>query len=400
MIGCAITTPHPAHCLKCNGPVSIWFYDDLEPGTTVSAGKCQANCLDIVPCDGGLSTPLGDLKTVDNREAGKLTQKIAIASAARANQCLHQPGCTKRPIEAHTVPRNWLKEIGPNHIYLFRPSPKPSAPPGQMPAVPHKVSVRRATTAGFTCAEHDAVFEPADQRNANPTSPNRLNLLFYRAVLKALHGEIVTAAIARTHLGSDLESTGYESTAVGRRQQTLALASGLLRTSLKQPVLNWRVRHITRLLAGTPSVACSSAGIWDHHWVDFLSGPATPVESNGVWGITVIPTDHGHSATLHYCTVALDERVAEFHLKKMDLELTAFEELQGIPLEEAISSHAIVLTEDLCIGARAWDSLPSQRKEMFKNAWLANTWIPNGQFGRVTVQGISSDEVQDLNLFR
>ena len=400
MIECPIATPHPPHCPKCDGPVSIWFYDDLEPGSIVSAGNCQANCVDIVPCDGGLSSPLGDWRTLDSRSAGKLTQKIATTSTERANQCLHQPGCTDQTIEAHTVPRNWLRVIGPRNIYLFRPSPNPSAPPGQVPPIPHKVSIRRATTAGFTCAEHDAVFQPADERNGNPTSPHRLNLLFYRAVLKAMHGEIAAEEIARTHLGSISGSAKHGSAIANQRLLTLSLASELLRTSLIFPALNWRVRHITRQLTGTPSVACSSAGVWDHHWVDFLSGPATPIESNGVWGITVIPTDHGHSATLHYCTVALDQRVAEFHLKKMDLEMTAFKKLQGIPLEEAISTHAIVLTEDLCIGTRAWDSLPSRRKESFKNAWLANTWIPNGQFGRVTVQGISSDEVQDLNLFR
>ena len=400
MIECSIPTPHPAHCPKCNGPVSIWFYDDLEPDSTVSTGRCQSNCFDIVPCDGGLSSSLGEWRTLDNRAAGKLTRKIANASRKLADQCLFEPGCTERPIDAHTVPRNWLKVVGPNDVYLFRPNPNPSAPPGQMPDIPHKVSTRRATTAGFACEEHDAVFEPADQRNASPTSSVRLNLLFYRAVLKALHGEIVAAEIARTHLGPDLGSSRRRSIAAERRQQTLALASGLLRNSLNLPALNWRVRHITRLLPGTPKVACSSAGEWDHHWVDFLSGSATPIESNGVWGITVVPTDHGHSATLHYCSVALDQRVAELHLKKMDLEMTAFKKLQGIPLEEAISSHASVLTEDLCIGVRTWESLCSRRKEIFRSAWLANTWIPNGQFGRVTVHGTSPDDARDLNLFR
>ena len=401
MIECPITTPHAAHCPKCSGPVSIWFYEDLEPGSIVSAGKCQANCLDIVPCDGGPSAQLGDWKTLDSRATDKLTQEILVTSETRANQCLHQPGCTKQPIDAHTVPHNWLKQIGPSRVYIFRPSPKPTAPPGQLPAIPHKVSIRRATTAGFTCAEHDAVFQPADQRNAGITSPDRLNLLFYRAVLKALHSEIAAEEIARTHLGSAPESMGHGSTiANGRRQSTLALASGLLRTSLLYPVLNWRVRHVTRQLPGTPRIACSDAGVWDHHWVDFFSGPATPIESNGIWGITVMPTDRGHAVTLHYCTVTQDKRMAKRHLSKMDQEMTAFKELQGIALEEAISSQVIVLTENLCIGTRAWDSLPTQRKEVIRKAWTNNTWIPNGEFGRVTIRGISAQEVPDLNLFR
>ena len=80
--------------------------------------------------------------------------------------------------------------------------------------------------------------------------------------------------------------------------------------------------------------------------------------------------------------------------------MVAFEVLQGVPLEEAISSHAIVLAENLCIGTRAWESLASRRKELIRTAWTNNTWIPNGQFGRLTVQGIPADEVHGLNLFR
>ncbi len=353
---CFITTPHAPHCPKCNGPVTIWFYDDLEPRSIFSAGMCQANCLDVVPCDGGPSAQLGDWKTLDTRATDRLTQQIIAASEVRANQCLHQPGCTNQPIEAHTVPRNWLKQIGPKDVYLFRPSPKPTGPPGQLPAIPHRVRIRRATTAGFTCAEHDAIFQPADQRNTKITSPGRLNLLFYRAVLKAFHGEIVAEEIARTHVGTVAEAAGRGTTiANAKRRSTLQLASGLLRMSLLYPVLNWRIKHVTRLLPGVPRIACSNAGVWDHHWVDFLSAPARPIEANGVWGITVIPTDLGHTATFHYCSVAQDESVASRHLSKMDQEMTTFKELKEIPLEQAISSHVIVLTENLCIGTRAWN---------------------------------------------
>ncbi len=400
MYQCPITTPHEPHCPKCNGPVSIWFYEDLEPNAVFTAGVCQANCLDVVACDGGLSSQVGDWKTLDAKETGKFTQQILATSEVRANQCLHQPGCTGQPIDAHTVPRNWLKQIGPKQVYLFRPSPKPTGPPGQMPAIPHKVSIRRATTAGFTCAEHDAVFQPADQRTTDTNDPTRLNLLFYRAVLKAFHGELVATEVARTHIGTVGKATRLGTPAANSQPSTLALASGLLRVSLSYPVLNWRIRHVTRLLPGSPRIACSNAGVWDHHWVDFLSSPARPIESNGVWGITVMPTNRGHAATLHYCTVAQDKDVALRHLSKMDQEMTTFEALQGVPLEEAISSHAIVLAENLCIGTRAWESLTSRRKELMRTAWTNNSWIPNGQFGRAIVQGIPTDAVPDLNLFR
>ena len=401
MYECTITEPHEPHCPKCGGPVSIWFYEDLEPGAVVSASMCQADCLDVVPCDGGLSSQIGDWQTLNNREADRLTLDIIAASEGRADQCLHQPGCTNQPIDAHTVPRNWLRQIGPNHVYLFRPSPRPTAPPGQIPAIPHRVSIRRATTAGFACAEHDAVFQPADQRSMNIKSPDRLNLLFYRAVLKALHGQIMAQQVARTHLRTVAESMGYEITVTNqRRYSTLSLASGLLRTSLSHPVLNWRIKHVTKALSGTPRIACSNAGVWDHHWVDFWSGPVRPVESHGVWGITVMPTEDGHVAMLHYCTVATDRYIAERHLSKMAQEMAPFEELEGLALEEAISSHAIVLTEDLCVGSFAWESYSQQRKEVIRRAWTSNSWIPNEEFGHVNVKGISREEFPSLNLFR
>ena len=292
-----------------------------------------------------------------------------------------------------------MRVIDPRDVYLFAPSPNPMGPPGTPPAVPHKVNIRRATTAGFACAKHDEIFRLADQRKGDLTSPKRLNLLFYRALLKALHGEMFGEILSDTHIGAAVREHGGTLFSTSR-METFRLASSLLRITTRYPVLNWRISHITRFIPGTPRIACSNAGTWDHHWIDFLNVPARQVDALGAWGITVMPRKGGHIATLHYCSVATDKSVANRQLNRMFTELRTFGELKGVALEEAISSYVIVLAENVCVGTRAWDTYTTQRQELIKKAWMSNSWIPNGGFGDIVVQGISARDISNLNLFR
>ena len=398
---CSITTPHEPHCPRCNGPVSIWVYEDLQPGVVNTASVCQAFCQDVVPCDGGLTSQLGPGEILDRRSSINLDRKLMETTELRANQCLVQPGCPNPPIDAHTVPDNWMRVIDHKQVYLFRPNPKSSAPPNKPPTIPHKVSIRRATTAGFACREHDSVFQPADQRARNLMDWGRLNLLFYRAMLKALNRELLAAEVSRTHFGPIVDSIVSDNAALrSERIRILMHASGLLKTSLAYPALNWRIKHISRMLPGSPRIACSAAGEWVQHWVDILGEPAWPIESDGAWGITILPTDDGHLATLHYCTIAPSRYEAQRHLGMMEREMRIFEENEGRELEEAVSAYAIALGEDLCIGTNPWEAYSEDRKQLIRRAWIGKTWIPNGEFGKTIFEDILEHETPNLNLFR
>ena len=398
MLECQITTPHSSHCPRCNGPVTIWVYDDPHPGSVTTAGMCQAFCQDVVPCDGGL---LGPGRILDRRPSIKLDQALLAEVETRANQCLVQPGCLKPPIDAHTVPDNWMRAIDRTHVYLFRPNPASSGPPGSPPKIPHKVSIRRATTAGFACGEHDSVFQPADRKAGNLMDRRRLNLLFYRAILKALNGELLAEELSRTHFGPIVDAIVPDNAAQrAERMRILEHAGSLLRISLIHPALNWRIKHISKFLPGCPRIACSAAGEWIKHWIDFWTGPVVPVRSDGVWGITIMPTDGGHHATLHYCTIAEVHREARYHLGIMEREMRVFKEGDGRDLEEALSTYAIALAEDLCIGIDAWESYSAERKRLIEKAWTSKTWIPSGEFGMTTFDDIPEQDTHKLNLFR
>ena len=401
MKACQIKTPHDPHCSGCDGPISIWFYEDIKPGALNTAAMCQAFCQDVIPCDGGLTSAFGPGRTLDRRSSINQDRMLLEEFETRANQCLVQPGCPKSPIDAHTVPDNWMRAIDRKHVYLFRPYAASSGPPDRLPKIPHKVSIRRATTAGFACREHDSVFQPADQRTRNLTKRRRLNLLFYRAMLKALNRELLADEVSRTHFGPIVESiVPGDAAHRSNRMRILKYASGLLRQSFAYPVLNWRIKHISKSLPGSPRIACSAAGDWVEHWVDILKEPARAVESDGVWGITIMPTDDGHLSTLHYCTIARSRYEAEHHLSTMEREVRIFEESQGIEFEEAVSAYAIALAEDLCIGTSAWESYPEARKELIKRAWTGKTWIPNGEFGKTMFGDVPEHETPKLNLFR
>ena len=229
----------------------------------------------------------------------------------------------------------------------------------------------------------------------------RLNLMFYRALLKALNRELLADEVSRTHFGPIVDSiVSGDGAHRSERVRMLMDASSLLRTSLTYPVLNWRIRHISRLLPGSPRIACSAAGEWVEHWIDFWRGPARSIELNGAWGITVMPTEVGHLATLHYCTIAKSQYEAERHLGMMVREMRVFEESQGRELEEAVSTYAITLAEDLCIGTNAWESYPEDRRGLIEKAWTSKTWIPNGEFGKSAFGDIPEHETPKLNLFR
>ena len=276
MAQCLIDDPHPPHCPDCGGPADFWVYDNIKPITAV--GKCQANCADTEACDGGLLSLVADWEPIKPRKSYGLGQNILDASRLKTNQCLVEPGCSAKAIDAHTVPDNWMRLIEPKDVYLFAPGPKPTGPPGAPQSVPHKVNIRRATTTGFACANHDQVFTVADQREGDLTSQNRLNLLFYRAILKALHGELLAETLSKTHIGAAVKENGG-TLFNNSRVETFGLTSSLLRTTTTYPVLNWRISHITRFIPGAPRIACSNAGTWNHRWIDFLNAPAQMVEA-------------------------------------------------------------------------------------------------------------------------
>lgn len=398
---CTIPTPHEPHCPSCNGPADIWIYEGVRPGVITTAGRCQSQCEDVVPCDGGLlASTFNEWETLDQGDTINISRRLLEMSRQRAGQCLVQPGCSQPPIDAHTVPDNWMKVTDPKRVYIFDLHPLASGPPGQLPTVPRRVAIRRATTAGFACQNHDNVFQLGDQREKDLTSLARLNILFYRGLLKGLHRQMVAGEVEKTHLGPIIEEMAPGSAGARvSREQALASASSLLRVSLTHPALNWRIRHVTKFLPGSPRVACSAAGDWVHHWADFWNSPGTAIASTGAWGITIVPKQDGHLVTLHYCTVAKEIYEAKRHLSMMSKELEFFDQSDGAELEQAVSSYAIALAEDICMGARAWEQYPQNRKDLIAKAWLENSWIPNGQFGNLQINGVAEHEIPDLNLF-
>ena len=248
---------------------------------------------------------------------------------------------------------------------------------------------------------HDNDFQLGDQRQKDLTDQRRLNLLFYRALLKGLHRQFAAKEVEETHLGPIIESMAPGSTTTRiTREQVLTHASSLLRVSLDYPALNWRILHLTKYLPGTPRVACSAAGDWVHHWPDFWNSPGTTITATGAWGITIMPKHDGHLVSLHYCTVAKEIHVAKRHLNMMGREIAIFEQKEGIELEQTISSYAIALAEDLCIGAKAWEQYPQNRKDLIAKAWFENSWVPNGQLDNLQLQGVAEHEIPHLNMFQ
>ena len=90
---CTITTPHEPHCPSCNGPADIWIYEGVRPGIITTAGRCQSQCEDVVPCDGGLlASTFNEWETLDQGDTINISRRLLEVSRQRAGQCLVQPG--------------------------------------------------------------------------------------------------------------------------------------------------------------------------------------------------------------------------------------------------------------------------------------------------------------------
>ena len=396
---CNILSTHKPHCTQCNGPVKIWIYG-REEKPVVTVGVCKNGCWDAEPCDGGMLSMLGEGRTLTQRELGTFHRELSLESSAKADRCLHDPGCNAKAILAHSIPKSWLTNLGGNKVYLFRFPPHALRPTGHSHEVPHLVSRKKATTSRFCCSEHDKIFNPVDSRSSDFNGQHNLNLLFYRALLCRLHSVLAAKELFDTHIGHNASLENPQpNLSIEKQIPLLTLACSLLRVALSRPILNWRIRHITRFIGGRPAIACSNAGDWVSNYVDIRStSRPRPVRALGAWGITVVPKKAGHVIAYHYCSLERNVSLAREHLGKMASELSFLSELGNDNLAVEVSKHLIALTEDLCISSQVWESFSEEKRSLINKAWFANLFVDDDEFANLSLDGVPSGEDKILNL--
>ena len=299
---CGQTENHHPHCVKCNLPVIPLVSTQDEQA--IVAFNCE-NCrtADFVCADIGDWEKLGysDLMKIYNRSINK--------SREDADGCYFDVDCRNDPIDAHSIPENWIEFIKRPSARIFHRRFPPNHDPSKPPPIPRKVSSRVASTSRFVCDPHDKLFYDSREYSAE-ANREPLNMLLFRAVLQRHHNEVFqdnfrksVASELAAYFGQDLDPDD-------EALRLIEFASNSIRDYKDDPTNDYRFVHLVKYLPGKPAVACSNAGIWA---LELHSDPLTnkaldvSMPSPVAWGITIIPTSTdkftGHIVVEHYCVL-------------------------------------------------------------------------------------------------
>ena len=290
-------------------------------------------------------------------------------SQKQASRCYYNPNCTEETIQAHTISKSWMKPLSrANKVYWFSSGGAKGMQLQQLKGVPSLVSVKVASAHPFCCAKHDKDFNLIDQPNLHSPSSHQLNLMFYRAILRQLHVDTGASEwLAKFPLGKWV-ATLFGVQANSRGLKLLQSARSVVQEAISKPQHSeQRVRHLSRLVKGRPTLACAAAATWQRH----TGGP-------GAWGITVIPQAAGHLVVYHYCTlVPVGAGIEEDLDKKLSYLRSKIMLADEQALARQVSYDVLRRCEEFCLAPNVWNSYPEKVREDIRRLFSPEFGGPN-----------------------
>ena len=393
---CGQTREHYPHCTNCNAPVTpLASHLDEQVITALNCGNCRTAefiCADVAGWD-----------KLDYSDIVKINNHAIEIARENADRCYFDMACKNKPIDAHSIPQNWIEFIESPHAFIFHRRFPPNHDPSKQPPIPRKVSSRVASTSRFVCDPHDKLFY--DSRGyLTEADREPLNMLLFRAVLQRQHNEVFQDNFSQSVGGmlAWLSGISYPDEAL----RSITFASNSIRDYKDDLAHDYRFVHLVKYLPGKPAVACSNAGMW---MVDSYGDPLTnksvdvPMLFPVAWGITVIPTSTdrfaGHIVVEHYCSLIPDRGYARFIVEFIKGKIKLISSLEGEEAEQLISANILGLTEMLCISSEQWGTFSSEKKGLIRHVWENEMGIQYKRIGRMQPLTQEYDLVQ-LNLFR
>lgn len=261
-------------------------------------------------------------------------------------------------VRGHLIPRSWLQRISSaDHVMVIVSQPVNLRNiSSTAPFI--EIHINNALVRHFTCLEHEKIFYPTDNVDADLTDLGNLNLMAYKAVMGQQWLEKLLAQAFR-NISSEspmdevfrLQARLHTQNSIGlkyyKRQIERCLNPQNCRRCMGGPckTVGHRVMHVK----GEPTLAVSQ----------FTSGSRSrwrPIERQiehiANWGITVLPTAKGHTAVLHYFLEEESVVQADFgHIHR----------LQGRKRESAISELIIKSCENVALSPAWWEQIGSRR---------------------------------------
>ena len=296
----------------------------------------------------------------------------------RYKECLVTGDHEGKIVKGHLVPEAWLRKIATDdHVYVFAThsvnlKDMYSEQGNEIPKLEH---VNNALVRYFTCRKHEENFYDTDKTEPDLSNPKILNLMAYKAIIgqQWLESLLMQAHKEAYHEWPDdevlkyqkrLNSQNVKGLSHYRRQieRCLDPRSCKICKGVACKVVAHKVRHIS----GKPTLSVS----------EFCSGARTrirPIEGAieyiANWGLTILPTDRGHVAILHYFFE--EEEIMAPTIKDVTL-------LNGRRLESALSELILKSLENIALRPSMWDGI-GRRREAIRTMFDDN--MPDIGFG-------------------
>ena len=217
---------------------------------------------------------------------------------AKLKECQVADGCSKQAVQGHLIPRSYMKRLPGNssEMCVFtRYRFGAGRPPTSFPMAADRGV---ATTAFFTCHEHEALFYDADKINHITVKPKQktLNAMCYRNLIHQRWQEKLWAQaseIVDRRLGMPKQR------AIARLMRADASRLLPLQRALESCLLNpdckdcahdecRTMEHMVWAAEGPPVIAAAQFRVGANN------------DRDGLWGMTLIPAENCNALCLHF----------------------------------------------------------------------------------------------------
>ena len=352
-------------------------------------------------------TPLSRPLFTDNQQKQHMQILTEQTKRNAYKECLMEGDHQGQLIKGHLIPRSWLGKISAeNQVVMFAQPPVNLFWSSSNKATETiRMGIGDAATGFFTCEGHEKSFFSIDATAPDLANVVNLNLMVYKATIAQLWAQTLMKKAYETLASKTTNdevvrqiANYYTENERGLKIYAQNFGQHLSTDSCDKcnEQVCETIKHKRWVIPGEPALAVSQFTSGFQAKIDYH---AKTVQKMVNWGLTVLPTNKGHVAILHYLK---DE---EHDLKGLFSNLF---HAQGKKLAAELSVIILDNCENVAINPDYWDRLGSRRQQAITERF----WTRMPEFGFETIQETEKGErsqafpskhvpnLQQLNLFR
>lgn len=299
-------------------------------------------------------------KTKSRRTWGRV---VAGMKPRGVNRCLVVAGCDNPTVGGHSIPKNLQKGLAnqDGDVGMMSVSFDDNAQRPQAKIVKRGIGV--ASVGGFSCELHDKEFNPVDMP-FDENSHRDMSLLFARAIMYEIW--CTENSMANTKVMPNGDAV-IEMRRLPEQRKALYEARKLvldcLTTDPEDGDHECRIVHRYKFIKSEHAIiAASAASARFDRFYDQAGRPMGKEEAgadpNTAWTMSVFPVAGGHTVAISRIRDSLSER---FHRHIIHAS--------GRGLEEAVSGHLILFSENWIVNPAIWHKYGHKRQSAVTEAY-------------------------------